>query len=185
MHEIPRKLIHFIVGLGIAWMVLFLDHATVIAILAAGLFLGVLCIDLILRGYTLPGISQILDYVDRHEPLPGKGAFYIVVSALACTILFTVPVVVPAMVSWAVLDGVASIAGMRFGRTFIYKGKSLEGTGAGIFAAFAVLLLIMPVYGALIAAVIAGILELLSPVDDNLVIPAGICILLTVIPVLL
>jgi len=185
MHEIPRKLLHFIVGLGIAWMILFLDHAIVIAILAAGLFLGVLCIDLILSGYTLPGISQILDYVDRHEPLPGKGAFYIVVSALACSILFTAPVVVPAMVSWAVLDGVASIAGMRFGRTFIYKGKSLEGTGVGIFVAFAVLLLIMPGYGALIAAVIAGILELLSPVDDNLVIPAGICILLTFIPVLL
>lgn len=185
MHEIPRKLIHFIVGLGIAWLVLFLEHATVIAILAAGLFLGVLCIDLILRGYTLPGISQILDYVDRREPLPGKGAFYIMVSALTCSILFTAPVVVPAMVSWAVLDGVASIAGMQFGRTFIYKGKTLEGTGVGIFVAFAVLLLFLPGYGALIAAVIAGILELFSPVDDNLVIPAGICMLLTFIPVLL
>ena len=43
----------------------------------------------------------------------------------------------------------------------------------------------LPGYGALIAAVIAGILELFSPVDDNLVIPAGICMLLTFIPVLL
>jgi dolichol kinase len=43
----------------------------------------------------------------------------------------------------------------------------------------------MSVPGALIVAVIAGIIELLSPVDDNLVIPVSISILLTVIPVLI
>jgi dolichol kinase len=43
----------------------------------------------------------------------------------------------------------------------------------------------MPVPGALIVAVIAGIIELFSPVDDNLVIPISICILLTVNPVLI
>ncbi len=82
MHEFVRKLIHIIVGLGIALMIFVLDHTTVVAILAAGLFLGILCIDLILRGYTLPGISPILSYVDRHDPLPGKGAFYFAVSYL-------------------------------------------------------------------------------------------------------
>jgi dolichol kinase len=88
-------------------------------------------------------------------------------------------------VTLAVLDGVATIAGTRFGRTRFYNGKSAEGTVAGIFVTFLVLLLFMSVHGALIVAVIAGIIELFSPVDDNLVIPVSICILLTVIPVLI
>jgi dolichol kinase len=183
MHEFIRKLIHIIVGLGIAVMIFVLDHTSAVTILAAGLFLGIVCIDLILRGYTLPVISPILSYVDRHDPLPGKGAFYFAVSTFTCVILFPAPVVVPAIVSWALLDGVAAIAGIQFGRTLIYKGKSLEGTGTGIFVTFPALVLFMPFYGALTAAVIAGILEMFSPVDDNLIIPVGICILLTLIPV--
>jgi dolichol kinase len=107
------------------------------------------------------------------------------VSTLACVILFTKPVVLPALIALAVLDGVATIAGIRFGRTRIYNGKSLEGTIAGIVVTFLVLLLVMPVQGALVVAVIAGIIEMFSPVDDNLVIPVSVCILLTTVPVLL
>jgi phytol kinase len=126
-----------------------------------------------------------VNYVDRNDPLPGKGALYFAVSALTCVILFPVAVVVPALVSLAVLDGVAAIAGIRFGRTRIHNGKSLEGTGAGIFVTFLVLLPFISIQGALIVAVIAGIIEMFSPVDDNLVIPISICFLLTVFPALI
>jgi len=185
MQELARKLIHLIFGLVIVGIVLVLDHTTATAVLAGGLFIGIILIDLILRGYTLPVFSVVVNYVDRCDPLPGKGALFFAVSALACVILFPVPVVIPALVTLAVLDGVATIAGTRFGRTCIYNGKSAEGTVAGIFVTFLVLLLFMSVPGALIIAVIAGIIELFSPVDDNLVIPVSICILLTVIPVLI
>jgi dolichol kinase len=155
------------------------------AVLAGGLFFGLVLIDLVLRGYTLPVITAVLDYVDRADPLPGKGALYFAVSALTCVILFPVDAVVPALVSLAVLDGVATIAGIRFGRTRIYNGKSVEGTVAGIFVTFLVLLPFISIPGALIVAVIAGIIEMFSPVDDNLVIPVSICILLTVFPALI
>ena len=184
MQELVRKLIHMIFGLAIAGMVIVLDHATMIAVLAGGLFFGIILVDLIIRGYTIPVFSALVSYVDRDDPLPGKGALYFAVSALTCVILFPIPVVVPALVSLAVLDGIATIAGTRFGRTRIYNGKSWEGTGAGIIVTFLVLLLFTPIYGALIIAVIAGIIEMVSPVDDNLVIPVSICILLTLIPIL-
>jgi dolichol kinase len=185
MQELARKLIHVFFGLGIACIVLVLDHTSAMAVLAGGLFFGLVLIDLVLRGYTLPVITAVLDYVDRADPLPGKGALYFAVSALTCVILFPVDVVVPALVSLAVLDGVATIAGIRFGRTRVYNGKSLEGTVAGIFVTFLVLLLFISIQGALIVAVIAGIIELFSPVDDNLVIPVSICLLLTVFPALI
>jgi dolichol kinase len=185
MQELARKLIHVFFGLGIAGLVLVLDHTTAMAVLAGGLFFGLIIIDLILRGCTLPLFSAVLDYVDRRDPLPGKGALFFAVSTLTCVILFPVAVVVPALVSLAVLDGVATIAGIRFGRTRIYNGKSVEGTVAGIFITFLVLILFISVPGALIVAVIAGIIEMFSPVDDNLVIPVSICVLLSVFPSLI
>jgi len=185
MQELARKFIHVIFGLGIAGIVLFLDHTSAMSVLAGGLLFGLILVDLILRGYTLPVISAVVNYVDRNDPLPGKGALYFVGSALTCVILFPVAVVVPALVSFAVLDGVATIAGIRFGRTRIYNGKSLEGTVTGICVTFLVLLMFISIQGALIVAVIAGIIEMFSPVDDNLVVPISICILLTVFPALI
>ncbi len=185
MRELARKLIHIIFGLAITGMVLVLDHNSALAVLAGGLFTGMILIDLVLRGCTLPVITSALNYADRCDPLPGRGALFFAVSALTCIILFPTILVVPALVSLAVLDGVAAIAGKRFGRTRIGNGKSGEGTAAGIFVTFLCLLLFISVHGALIVAVIAGIIEMFSPVDDNLVIPVSICVLLTVVPSLL
>jgi len=119
MQELTRKFIHLVFGLGIAGIVVVLDRFTATAILAGGLFIGIILVDLILRGYTLPVFSALVNYVDRNDPLPGKGALYFAVSALVCVILFSKPVVIPALVSLAVLDGVATIAGIRFGRNRI------------------------------------------------------------------
>jgi dolichol kinase len=182
MREIVRQLIHLCFGLGIAAMVLFLDHAVVIAILAGGLFIGVLLVDLILRGYQIPVISPLVQYGDRCNPLPGKGAFFFAVSTLACIILFPVSIAVPALVALAVLDSVSTLIGVRFGRHRIYNGKSWEGTLSGIAVTVLALVPFLTLPGVLAAAVIAGIIELFSPVDDNLVIPVGVCILLTLVP---
>ena len=88
MQELARKFIHVIFGLGIAAIVLVLDHTTAMAVLAGGLLFGLILIDLIRRGYTLPVFSAVVNYVDRNDPLPGKGALYFVGSALTCVILF-------------------------------------------------------------------------------------------------
>ncbi|MGB9176859.1 MAG: diacylglycerol/polyprenol kinase family protein [Methanoregula sp.] len=184
MREIVRQLIHLCFGLGIAAMVLFLDHAVVIAVLAGGLLIGVVLIDLILRGYRVPVISPLVQYGDRSDPLPGKGAFFFAVSALACIILFPVTIVVPALVALSVLDSVTTLAGIRFGRHRISNGKSWEGTLSGIAVTVPALLPFLTLPGAVAASVVAGIIELLSPVDDNLLIPVGVCILLTLVPAL-
>ena len=184
MREIIRQLIHLCFGLGIAALVLFLDHAVVIAVLAGGLLIGVILVDIILRGYSVPVLSPLLQYGDRSDPLPGKGAFFFAVSALACIILFPVSLVVPALVALAVLDSVTTLVGIRFGRHRIHNGKSWEGTLSGIVVTVLALLPFLPIPGALAASVVAGILELFSPVDDNLVIPVGVCILLVLVPAL-
>lgn len=184
MRELFRQVIHLLFGLGIAAMLMLLDRNTVIWILAAGLLVGVILVDLILRGSTIPGVSWLLGYVDRADPLPGKGALFFVISALVCAIIFPVNIVVPALVTLAVLDSVATLAGRRFGRNRFANKKSLEGTIAGITITAIILLLFITPAGALVVSCTAGVLELLSPVDDNLVIPPGVCMILAWLPVL-
>jgi len=162
----------------------FIDHAVVIAVMAGGLLTGIILVDLILRGHTVPVLSALVQYGDRCDPLPGKGAFFFAVSALACIILFPVPLVVPALVALAVLDSVTTLAGLRFGRHRICNGKSWEGTISGIAATVLCLLPFLTLPGALAASVVAGVIELFSPIDDNLVIPMGVCLLLMLMPAL-
>jgi len=79
----------------------------------------------------------------------------------------------------SLLDSITTIAGVRFGKTRIYNHKSLEGTLAGIAVTTAALCLLVPPMAALATAAVTGLAELLSPVDDNLVIPVVACLVLT------
>lgn len=185
MRELLRQAIHLLFGLGIACLVLLAGRDASIAILAGGLLAGVILVDLVLRGHAIPVISPLLAHLDRDDPLPGRGAFFFAVSALFCVIIFPENIVVPALVALAVLDSVTTVTGRRFGRHRIYNGKTWEGSLAGIAAAAVALLVFLPPSGALPAALVAGITELVSPVDDNLVIPVAVCLLLAAFPALL
>ena len=182
MQDLFRKLIHLLFGLLIAGMVWAAGKTNATAILAGGLFIGLVLVDLTLRGYRLPLFSVLLAHFDRNDHLPGKGALMFAGSALACVILFPVAIAVPAIVTLAVLDSVTAIAGQSLGRHRIFNGKSFEGTAAGIIVTAIILLAFVSPAGALACAVLAGIIELVSPVDDNLVIPVAVAVLLALMP---
>jgi dolichol kinase len=179
MDETARKIVHLLFGLGIAVAIALIDRPTMLALMVIALFLGFLISDALSRGHHIEGISPLMEALERKNVLPGKGALLFVFSALVCLFFFDANVVVPAVVALAVLDGVATLVGIRYGRHRIYNGKSVEGTGAGIAVTFVALLVILPPVHALAAAVLAGVIELVAPVDDNLLIPPCICLLLT------
>jgi dolichol kinase len=179
MDETPRKIVHLLFGLGIAAAIALIDRPTMLVIMMVALFFGFLLCDALSRGHHIEGVSPLVEALERQNVLPGKGALLFVFSALVCLFFFEPKVVVPAVIALAVLDGVATLAGLRFGKHRIFNGKSVEGTGAGIAAATLVLLVVLPPAHALAATVVAGVIELLAPVDDNLLIPPAICLLLT------
>ncbi|MDD1656046.1 MAG: phosphatidate cytidylyltransferase [Methanomicrobiales archaeon] len=180
MDETPRQLVHLLFGLGIAAAIAFIDRPTMLAIMVISLFFGFLLSDALSRGHHIEGVSPLVEALERQNVLPGKGALLFVFSALVCLFFFEPKVVIPAIIALSVLDGVATLAGLRYGRHRIFNGKSWEGAGAGIAAAFLALLVILPPAPAFAAAVLAGVIELVAPVDDNLLIPPCICLLLTV-----
>jgi dolichol kinase len=176
MRELYRKIFHIGFGLAIAALIFFTDKNTALTVLMVGTLIGLIFTDAILRGYRVPVISTMVERFERRGELPGKGALFFAVSCLFCVALFPKEIVVPAIVCFSILDGLASLFGSYFGRHRIFNHKTAEGSLGGMAVAFVVLIFIVPPSTAALAVVIAGVIELFSPLDDNLLIPPGVCI---------
>jgi|SRR5690554_103742 phytol kinase len=181
MNESLRQVVHLVFGLGIAGFVLVFDRNITISVLVLALFAGFILSDAISRGYTIPVVSTIIGGLERRDAAPGKGALFFALGALFSLVFFEKEVAFVGLVVLSLLDSITTIAGVRFGKTRIYNHKSLEGTLAGIAVTTAALALIVPLPAALATAAVTGIAELVSPVDDNLVIPVVACLVLTVL----
>jgi phytol kinase len=179
MNEILRKLTHLGFGLIIAAFILAAPHEVAVVSLTLAIFCGFVLSDALSRGYMLPLISPLMSLLERKDAVPGKGALFFSLGALFCLVVFETRIVFLAIVVLSVLDSVSTIFGMRFGKTRIYNHKSLEGSLMGIIAAVVALLPFLTPGLALLVAGVAGIVELLAPVDDNLLIPVAVCLLLT------
>jgi len=183
MHEVLRKTVHLLVGICIALAIPYFDKGMVLAAFVLAIFIGCILSDAISKGYRLPLVSRVVSLLEREEVMPGKGTLYFAIGVFFVLVFFPLGVVIPAILCLAVLDGVATLVGIHYGRHKIWGSKSLEGTLAGTACTWVVLLLATPIgiFPAALAAVTAGFVELLSPVDDNLTIPLGVCIVLTLI----
>jgi phytol kinase len=180
--ERARQVTHIVFGVGIATFILIAGKDRALPVLFGSLLLGLILSDAITKGYRVPLISTLVHELERPGVFPGKGAILFLFSSTLCLFFFPAEVVVPAVLTLAVLDGVSSLAGQQFGRHRIGNGKSWEGTIAGIGVTALVLLPFVPPLQALAVSAIAGIIELVTPVDDNLVIPPVVCLLLTLLP---
>jgi dolichol kinase len=178
MDENLRQAAHMLIGTGIAVLALLLERDIMVLLLAGSIFIGFILADALMKKYDIPIITFLIHTLERGVPVPGKGAFYFTASALVCVLLFPSEIAAAGILALAVIDGVATLAGIQFGRHRIRNGKSVEGTFAGIAAGTVALAFIVPPGYALAASLVAGVVELFSPVDDNLTIPIAVCILL-------
>lgn len=182
MNEFWRKTVHLVFGLLIALLIWLVPREQVLLILGAGLLAGLWIIDLTIRGIRIPVISHLLLHLERDGVFPGKGAFFFVFSSLVTLMFFPSPVTAGAVLVLSVLDGTATLIGLRYGRIRLINHKSIEGSlGAVLITVFVLIWFMNPVQ-AVVISVIAGIVELASPVDDNLVIPPVVAVLMTLIP---
>jgi phytol kinase len=181
MKETLRQIVHLIFGLGIAGLIMLFEEEITTAVLALSIFLGLIISDAVMRGYQVPLFSPIIDFLERQDALPGKGALFFAISSLFCLIIFKPAFVIVAIIVLALLDSTSTIIGLRFGRIRIYNKKSVEGSLVGSLVAFGAILFLLPFSTALPVAVTAGLVELFSPIDDNLLIPVSVCLILVLI----
>lgn len=181
MNESLRQVVHLVFGLGIAGFVHFFDRDITLTVLILTLFVGFIFSDAVARGYTIPVVSWVIAGLERRDAVPGKGALFFALGALFCLFFFGREIAFAGLVVLSLLDSVTTLVGVRFGRTRIYNHKSLEGTLAGVAVTTAALCLLVPPAAALATAAVTGLAELVSPVDDNLVVPVVACLALTVL----
>jgi phytol kinase len=182
MKEFLRQTVHLIFGVSIAFIILFFEKEDVLALFVLSIFAGLIISDAVVRGHSIPLITPVLDLMEREDTIPAKGALFFTVSALFCLVFFPTRVVFIAVLVLSLLDSMTTIFGRRFGKREILNNKTLEGSAAGVIITAAVLLFLLSPAAAVIVALTAGIVELLSPVDDNLTIPVFVCIVLSILP---
>jgi len=188
--EIRRKAFHMLAGLSVPFLyygALVLEQSTgkPYTYLAKWVLLGAaaatLCLDVVRLRHQFIKIIFIDIFgplLRRHEIDALTGATYLMLSSLACVLLFQ-PFIAMASISFLVIgDALAAMVGRNLGRTKFFL-KSFEGTAAGfagclligtaiIFLPFSDLSLPRMVIGAAVAMII----ELLPiPLDDNIRVP--------------
>ncbi len=165
--EVKRKVFHVISGLVIFLVAFLFGKVVGVAFMAL-----VALVTFLLPRINLPLVGwTINDMVEARGERPAEGAFNFAVGSLL-PLLIGQPWIVLAL---GFGDGVSTLVGKFFGRTRIYRKKSLEGALAEFLVVLVIARFFYPV--PIIPAAIYTLVELFSPIDDNLSIPAALSLL--------
>ncbi|MCQ8893563.1 MAG: phosphatidate cytidylyltransferase [Methanolinea sp.] len=178
MNEQARKIVHLVFGVAIAAAIFLLPRDSAVTLLAAGLLGGFVLVELVRSGWHVPLVSFLLARLEREGEFPGKGAITFTVSSLFCAAAFPAPVAASGVLTLAVLDSVSALAGMRWGRYRVNGKKTAEGFLAGVCLNTLALLVFLDPGRAFLASLCAGVVEVLGPLDDNLLIPPAVSLIL-------
>ncbi len=185
--EVVRKLIH-LCSLSIPVIYYYIPRIAAIYILS---FMTIVALVLDVGRYFLPKMAKLFylffGFMLRKHEMDHKkrnlnGATYVLISALACVIIFPKVLFVTAFAILIISDSTAALLGRRYGK-HKFLAKSLEGTIA-FFISAAIVVVFSPKVAYLpaeyiigfIAAGVGAIAENISYgwADDNLTIPLSI-----------
>ncbi len=178
--EYLRQFAHLVLGVGAGALILLLPPGRPAAILAGALLVGFL-VSGALGGMETDAsrLGRFVGTFIRVGESSGGGANYTGLSVLASLLIFPASSAAAGTIAFGVLDAVSTIAGLRYGRRRLPNGKSVEGTLAAIAFTAPVLLLFLPPTAAVAVAFVGGLAELVLPLNDNLVVPFLLALLVT------
>ncbi|MCX6802180.1 MAG: SEC59/DGK1/VTE5 family protein [Candidatus Diapherotrites archaeon] len=188
MGEIGRKTIHILFGSLFIVSAVGFGGETAFTITCAALIAGIMVSNLIAHGLEFPVFSLLVELFERDNDrdMPGKGAIMFFAGAaflmfLALFVFQRGEIIAPALVPLVFGDGIAAIAGKRWGKHEIINGKTVEGTLAGFTASCLALALFLPSWTAVIAVSAVAMAAELLPLDDNFSMPVAAGIVLYII----
>jgi dolichol kinase len=183
---IARKLIHYSAASIPLGYYYFLDKTLAIYLLLAASFVVVFSDVLRMVGPRSRRLYwKLFGWMTKRRELNQEftGASYMLVGSLVAVMIFPKAIAVIALLFLTIGDPSACLVGVFMGRIRTFDKKTLEGTLAFIMSGFIVTLLVIeiPLSYKLLAAIVAGIIEMLPiKIDDNFTIPlsAGLTLLL-------
>lgn len=168
--ETRRQIFHLVLGNVLALLILALRDKAVYFI-GTCFFVGLILSKAMHQKIKIPVFDWFINTFERKEAHPGQGALFFFFGTFAALIFFGCSIVFLSVLLLAYIDSFSTIVGSGFGKTQVWNGKSVEGTLAGFAAGFFAIAFYLPAAPALFAAAVSALAELLTPIDDNLVIP--------------
>lgn len=184
--EVRRQLFHLFFGIFTVILLLygFIDKWFILYLILIGLIISFLS-----KKIKIPVIHWFLKKYERPEEIkkfPGRGVITYLIGAFLVTYLFSMEIAMASILVLAFGDSISHLFGIHYGKRklFLNDKKFLEGSIAGLLAAFFGALVFLPWYEAFFAALFGMIAEVVElklgadRVDDNIVIPlvAGIVV---------
>jgi len=172
--ELKRKAIHIIFGTAFLLLIYFTNIQTSLIILTLSLFVGTIASIAIIKRVTIPFLEKIVENVEREneKKFPGKAAVLFFISAIILLLIFgsNKEITLAALSVQVFADAAGALFGMKFGKHKLIGKKTIEGSTAFFVVALICLSISYPFPTALIAAIVATLIEAL-PLDDNLWVP--------------
>lgn len=118
---------------------------------------------------------------ERPNTLPFKGAIEFYFGCFIATIIFEPFVAIASIAVLGLADSMSTLIGSYFGKhkLFMNRNKSYEGSIAFFATALFVLIFFVNPFKAIIIAILATFVEMLPQIDDNLIIPIAVGIVMT------
>jgi len=175
--EISRDVVHLIIGIAIISLAALLPDPR-------GLIVVLIIMGFILGSYTIISkgkFSRMLYKFERKNTYFGSGAIWLALGALlAMGFIFSRNFLIAVLAAIFIGDPLATIVGVKFGkhRIFYNREKSVEGSSAYFVAVLAVAYPFIGLYALPIALIAAFVESWGIKIDDNLMVPIILSILL-------
>jgi len=183
--ELVRKFFHMLFGAGFLGLIYFFGSEISFVVILSFFVVGLILALLIKNGFKNKILNSILNIVEReHEKhFPGKAALLFFISATVVIYFFkNEPLIILASLGTLIFgDSFAALIGKKFGTRIILSKnnytKTLEGTIACFLVSLIWISLFFPIYIAIIAALVGTLIEFF-PINDNLLMPTAVAIII-------
>ena len=169
--ETERQIFHLILGTLLAASVMLMGKFYSLAFFGCSLIIGTVLSELLHRGYRVQPFHWFITRMERERVKPGRGTLNFFIGTFIALVFFDVQIVFASILILSFGDAFSTIVGKGIGRVKLRNKKTVEGFLAGFLASLIVVSPYLNIYIAVAACLAASLTELLSPVDDNIIIP--------------
>ncbi len=183
--ELIRQLMHIWLGIFLLAFYVFFGSYSTLLLVALLFLLSLLFVNFCHVGWCPIGLIRL------ERPLLGVGLIYYMAALLFLLSYSKIypSVFIATLIALSVGDSSATFVGKLFGKHKLFGQKTLEGTIAFfIVTSLALLAGGYPTYFAITVAFFSALIELLSPINDNIIMPLGtafVIYLMCILPIFL
>ncbi len=180
--ELRRNVFHLLFGIFFALIVLKLQHEIALILLALLIIIATLLSEAALRGKKLGVLRWFLRVFEREKVRPGLGVINFLIGSFLSLVFFSSQIAFLSILVLAFNDSFSTVVGIAFGRHKIKGKKTLEGSIGGFLGTVLIMAFFIPsIWEVLLISLTATVIELFSILDDNLIIPPTISLLIKII----